>query len=188
MPTIISHHAAAIGLFPWFRNQIGRPGVLLTGAALTMAPDLDMVAFSLGIPYEHMFGHRGISHSLLAALLTGGLLAAIGARVWRLHFGLQWVYFFLCMASHGLTDMLTGGGLGIALLAPFTSERYFFEIRPIRVSSFGLTDFMNGRWTAVLGSELRWIWLPSLGLAVAGIAVGWIIVRVRRQPVPSKAD
>jgi inner membrane protein len=188
MPTIISHPAAAIGLFPWFRNQIGRPGVLLTGAALTMAPDMDMVAFSLGIPYEHMFGHRGISHSLLAALLTGGLLAAIGARVWRLHFGLQWVYFFLCMVSHGLTDMLTGGGLGIALLAPFSSERYFFDIRPIRVSSFGLADFASGRWTTVMGSELRWIWLPSLGLAVAGLAAGWITVRVRRQPVPTKAD
>ena len=113
MPTIISHPAAAIGLFPWFRNQIGRPGVLLTGAALTIAPDLDMIAFRFGIPYEHMLGHRGISHSLFAALLTGGLLAAIGARVWRLHFGLLWVYFSLCIVSHGLTDMLTGRSEGV---------------------------------------------------------------------------
>lgn len=188
MPTIFSHPAAAIGLFPWFRNQIGRPGVLLAGAALTMAPDLDMIAFRFGIPYEHMFGHRGFSHSLLAALLAGGLLAGIGARVWRLHFGMLWVYFFLCTVSHGITDALTSGGLGIALLAPFSNERYFFDIRPILVSSFGLTDFMNGRWTAVLGSELRWIWLPSLGIAVSGLAAGWIIVRFRRQPVPSKAD
>lgn len=188
MPTIISHPAAAIGLFPWFRNQIGRPGVLLTGAALTIAPDLDMIAFRFGIPYEHMLGHRGISHSLFAALLTGGLLAAIGARVWRLHFGLLWVYFSLCIVSHGLTDMLTGGGLGIALLAPFSGERYFFDIRPIRVSSFGVTDFMNGRWTTVLGSELRWIWLPSLGFAAAGLAVSRIFERLRTQPAPAKAD
>lgn len=188
MPTIFSHPAAAIGLFPWFRNQIGRPGVLLIGAALTMAPDLDMIAFRFGIPYEHMLGHRGLSHSLLAALLTGGLLAGVGARVWRLNFGLLWVYFFLCMASHGLTDMLTGGGLGIALLAPFSGERYFFDVRPIRVSSFGVTDFTNGRWPTVLGSELQWIWLPSLGLATAGLAVSRIIVRLRAQPAPTKAD
>lgn len=188
MPTIIAHPAAAIGLFPWFRNQIGRPGVLLTGAALTIAPDVDVAAFRFGIPYEHMFGHRGISHSLLAALLTTGIAAAIGARVWRLHFGLLWLYFFLCMGSHGLTDMLTGGGLGIALFAPFTSERYFFEIRPIRVSSFGVTDFMNGRWITVMASELRWIWLPSLGLAITGLAARRLLARLRAQPVPSKAD
>ena len=188
MPTIFSHPAAAIGLFPWFRNQIGRPGVLLTGAALTMVPDLDVAAFRFGIPYEHMFGHRGISHSLLAALLTGGLLAGVGARVWRLHFGMLWVYFFLCMVSHGLADMLTGGGLGIALFAPFSSERYFFDIHPIRVSSFGVTDFMNGRWTTVMASELQWIWLPSLGLGAGGLAARWLLVRVRRQPAPSKAD
>jgi inner membrane protein len=193
MPTIIAHPAIAIALFPWFRNQIGRPGVLLAGAALTMAPDLDMIAFPLGIPYEHMFGHRGISHSLLAALLTGGVMAAIGARVWRLHFGLLWVYFSLCMVSHGLTDMLTSGGLGIALFAPFSGERYFFDIRPIMVSSFGLADFVSGRWTVVISSELRWIWLPALGLAVAGLTVGRLTMRrmVSRegvQPAPSKAD
>jgi inner membrane protein len=188
MPTIFSHPAAAIALFPWFRAQIGRPGVLLAGAALTMAPDLDVAAFSFGIPYEHMFGHRGISHSLLAALLMSGLLAGTGARVWRLHFGLLWVYFFLCMVSHGLADMLTSGGLGIALLAPFSNERYFFDIRPIRVSSFGLTDFMSGRWTTVIASELRWIWLPALGLAVAGLGVGRIVARLRAQPAPSEAE
>lgn len=187
MPTIISHPAAAIALFPWFRNQIGRPGVLLVGAALTIAPDLDMIAFRFGIPYEHMFGHRGISHSLFTALLAGGLLAGLGARIWRLHFGLLWVYFFLCMVSHGLTDMLTGGGLGIALFAPFSGERYFFDIRPIRVSSFGIADFTSGRWTTVMASELRWIWLPALGAATARLVAGRLFARLRPRPAPSKA-
>lgn len=188
MPTIFTHPAAAIGLFPWFRAQIGRPGVLLTGVALTMAPDMDMIAFKFGIPYEHMFGHRGFSHSLFAALVTSGLLAGIGARVWRLNFGMLWAYFFICTVSHGLTDMLTSGGLGIALLAPFSNERYFFDIRPIKVSSFGITDFMNGRWTTVLGSELRWVWLPALGLAATGLGIGHLLARLRGRPSPSKAD
>jgi len=188
MPTIITHPAAALGLFPWFRTQIGRPGVLLTGAVLTIAPDLDMIGFRLGVPYEHMFGHRGFSHSLLAALLMGGFLAAVGARFWRLHFGMLWTYFFLCTLSHGLTDMLTGGGLGIALFAPFTNERYFFDIRPITVSSFGIRDFTNGRWTAVLGSELRWIWLPALGLGLAGLMASRLLARYRALPAPLKSD
>jgi inner membrane protein len=172
MPTIISHPAAAIALLPWFRRQIGRPGVFLTGAILTIAPDLDVIAFRLGIPYEHMLGHRGISHSLAAALLTGAVAAFAGARLWRLHFGLLWVYFFACMAAHGLMDMMTSGGLGIAVFAPFSNERYFFEFRPIAVSAIGVGDFASGRWTYVLESELRWIWLPSLALAAVGIIAG----------------
>jgi inner membrane protein len=84
--------------------------------------------------------------------------------------------------------MLTSGGLGIALFAPFSGERYFFDIRPIRVSSFGVTDFMNGRWTTVMASELRWIWLPSLGLAVTGLVAGRIVARFRAQPAPSEAE
>lgn len=141
MPTVIAHPAAAIGLFPWFRRHLGAPVVLFAGAFLTVAPDLDVIAFRFGIPYEHMFGHRGISHSLAAAFFTSGMLAAAIARWRRRHFGLLWAYFFLCMASHGPLDMLTSGGRGIAVFAPFSNERYFFDVRPIAVSAIGVGDF-----------------------------------------------
>ena len=36
-----------------------------------MVPDLDVIAFTLGIPYAHPLGHRGFLHSLLFALLLG---------------------------------------------------------------------------------------------------------------------
>ncbi len=36
MPTVMTHPAAALGLFPWFRGRIGRPAVLVTGMALTL--------------------------------------------------------------------------------------------------------------------------------------------------------
>lgn len=188
MPTILTHPAVAIGLFPWFRRQIGRPDILIVGAILTIAPDFDVIAFRLGIPYEHMLGHRGLSHSLLFALALGGIAAGLAARLRNLHFGVVWTYFFLCMASHGLLDMLTNGGLGIALFAPFSNERYFFDIRPIRVSAIGISDFLNGRWHSVMRSELQWIWLPSIGLlAAAGIA-GRLLVRARRNSVPADAE
>lgn len=32
-------------------------------------PDIDVIAFKFGIPYEHVFGHRGFTHSLLFACL-----------------------------------------------------------------------------------------------------------------------
>lgn len=181
MPTAFTHPAAALGLFPWFRGQIGRPGVLIAGAALTLLPDLDVFAFRLGIPYEHMLGHRGISHSIAFAFAASALAAAIGTRVWRLHFGLLWSYFFLCLVSHGLLDMVTSGGLGIALFAPFSNERYFFEFRPVRVSSIGMSFFTNGRWPAVLASEARWIWLPALGIGLAGLGLGWLLSFRRRR-------
>jgi inner membrane protein len=188
MPTVLTHPAIAIGLFPWYRSQLGRPEMLLAGAILTVAPDLDVIAFGLGIPYEHMFGHRGISHSLPFAFAVSAAVAALAARFRKLHFGLLWAYFFFCMASHGLLDMLTSGGLGIALLAPFTNERYFFDLRPIRVSAIGISDFLNGRWRIVMGSELQWIWLPSIGLAAVGMAVNRLVNRKKRQSAPANAE
>jgi inner membrane protein len=87
-----------------------------------------------------------------------------------------WLYLFLAMASHGLLDALTNGGLGIALFAPFDNSRYFFPVTPIQVSPIGIRSFLRDRGFSVLASEVPWVWLPSLLLA--GIALGW--KRVRR--------
>lgn len=187
MPTILTHPAAAIGLLPWFRGQLGRPVVLVTGMALTMAPDLDVIGFALGVPYGDMLGHRGLSHSLPFALAFGAVAAWPLARLWRVDFRLLWLYFFLCLASHGLLDALTGGGHGIAFFAPFSNERYFFGLRPIRVSAIGVGDFRTGRWTAVLLSELRWVWLPALGIAMTGLLAGRL-ARARRRAIPVEAE
>jgi inner membrane protein len=69
-------------------------------------------------------------------------------------------------ASHGPMDMLTNGGLGIALLAPFDGQRYFWDWRPILVSPIGLKNFLSPWGLAVVLNELRWFG-PPLGLLVA---------------------
>ncbi len=168
MPTVFSHPAAALGLIPWFRRALGRPAVLVIGVLLTLLPDLDAVGFHLGVPYGHLLGHRGLTHSLFFALLVGGLVALPVARAYRLKPAVLWLYFFLCLASHGLLDALTSGGLGVAFFSPFSNERFFFDVRPLRVSALGLSDFLASRWTAVLASELKWVWLPALALGIAG--------------------
>lgn len=56
MPTIFTHPAVAIAL---------RPRHLLVASLLTILPDIDVVAFGLGIPYGSTFGHRGFTHSIL---------------------------------------------------------------------------------------------------------------------------
>lgn len=188
MPTVISHPAAALGLLPWFRRACGRPAVLGIGALLTVLPDLDVIGFRLGIPYGHMLGHRGLSHSLAFALVVGGLAALPVARAWRLRPGVLWLYFFLCLASHGLLDALTSGGLGIAFFAPFSGERFFFDFRPLRVSAIGLSNFLAGDWAGVLTSELRWVWLPALAFGATGLIAGRFARRAARGAPAAAAE
>jgi inner membrane protein len=47
----------------------GRLALVLV--TLAVLPDLDVLGFHAGIPYEHPLGHRGLSHSLLFALVVG---------------------------------------------------------------------------------------------------------------------
>jgi inner membrane protein len=61
------------------------------------------------------------------------------------------------IASHGLLDAMTTGGLGVAFFAPFSAERYFFPWRPILVSPIGIERFLSPRGAAVLMSELQWV-------------------------------
>jgi inner membrane protein len=79
-----------------------------------------------------------------------------------------WLYLFLATVSHGLLDAITDGGRGVAFFAPFSSARYFFPFRPIRV--WWQTDgSLLERALVVLASELRWVWIPSCGLAALGL-------------------
>jgi inner membrane protein len=87
-----------------------------------------------------------------AAVLT--LVAPRGAR-WR-----AGAFLFACVVSHGLLDACTNGGRGVAIFSPFDKRRLFFPWRPIEVSPIGHLDI------SVLVSELRWVWLPFLSLAV----------------------
>src|SRR5467141_5469655 len=99
-------------------------------SALSLAPDLDVIAFRLGIPYSAPFGHRGAAHSILVALLLASIAAlATRARPDQVNSGQTrkwlWVLCAVVAISHGLLDALTDGGLGIALLWPFSNARYF---------------------------------------------------------------
>jgi inner membrane protein len=103
---------------------------------LSLAPDLDVLAFAYGIPYEAEFGHRGASHSIAVALVVGAL-CSLGAREWHLSRLRMFLVVSAVVASHGLLDSLTNGGLGIALAWPFSDHRFFACWRPIPVSPMG---------------------------------------------------
>jgi inner membrane protein len=172
MPTILTHAVAALGLSALFYRREAPKGIWVLGAVCSALPDADVAAFALGIPYAHMLGHRGLSHSPVFALAIAALLAACFRRGVRgLSPATLGLYFFVVTASHGVLDALTDGGLGVAFLAPFSGERFFFPWQPIEVSPIGLRRFLSGRGLEVLRSELLWVWLPSILLA--GAVLGW---------------
>ena len=61
------------------------------------------------------------------------------------------------------------GGLGVALLAPFSNARYFFPWRPIEVSPISVQRFFSRRGVQIMRSELRWVWLPAAGVVILGV-------------------
>jgi inner membrane protein len=166
MPSVFTHAVVGLGLSEIF---MGRSQTLLfrgLSMALAAAPDLDVLAFPLGIPYGAFFGHRGFFHSLFCALVAGLAVALLSCQSFGLAWWSLWVYFFLVIASHGVLDAFTNGGLGIALFSPFDTGRYFFPWQPIQVSPIGLAFF--GKWgLRVLASEVLWVWLPLAGLVSA---------------------
>jgi inner membrane protein len=123
-------------------------------------PDADVLGLAFGVPYDSMFGHRGLTHSLAFALLLGCAVVALFFRGAPNKKALA-AYFFLVTASHGALDALTNGGLGVAFFAPFSAARYFFPFRPVEVSPIGLGSFFSEWGAAVIRSELLWVWLPT---------------------------
>jgi inner membrane protein len=176
MPTVFTHAAVGVALARVFA---ARPMPALfwgVAALLPVVPDLDVLAFRFGIPYEAPWGHRGLSHSLLFAFVLAVPAAGLTCRRLRIPFW-DWLGFlFFAVATHGLLDALTDGGLGVAFFAPFDETRYFFGWRPIRVSPIGMGFFSERGW-ATLESELLWVWLPAAGLVLA--AESWRLLRRR---------
>jgi inner membrane protein len=125
-------------------------------SAVSMLPDADVVAFALGIAYEAPFGHRGASHSLAFAAGVGLMAALVRRKIWWLG-----PLVALVVASHPMLDALTDGGLGVALLWPYSDERVFWAWRPIPVSPIG-AGFFTHRGLRVALAEL----VPSLPLIV----------------------
>jgi inner membrane protein len=128
--------------------------------ALSFLPDVDVVGFALGIPYGAPLGHRGAAHSIAFALALGGLVG-LAAAWWRLAPSVVAVTAALVVASHGLLDALTDGGRGVALLWPFTADRYFAPWRPIPVAPIGPRIFSRAGFSLMAYEALLFapLWL-----------------------------
>jgi inner membrane protein len=138
-----------------------------------MGPDLDVMGYWLGIPYDHMLGHRGLTHSLPFAAVISGLVVRVFFS------GAEWVrfrpqllsYFFVATASHGVFDAMTDNGAGVAFFAPFEPARYFFPFRPLPTFPMSVANLMTVFSSATaykyLAQEFMWMGVPCLLLGLA---------------------
>jgi inner membrane protein len=170
MPTIFTHAVVPLALGAGLGGQVISGRLVLAGMALAILPDLDIIAFRFGVPYGSAFSHRGFSHALATAAIMA-LAMALAHRALHTGFLRAFLFLFVAGASHGLLDAFTNGGSGIALLWPFSGERYFAPVTPIEVSPIGISRFLTARGAAVLLSEFLWVWLPCAAIVLAMIVL-----------------
>ena len=161
----LGHVAVGVVAARW---RASRPGALPLGvamlglAALSLLPDADFVAFHLGIPYSHPLGHRGMTHSPAFAVLVGiviyGALRMSGRPAL-----LDALLATLVLASHGVLDAMTTGGLGVEFLWPMDPQRFFLPWRFIPVAPLG-ARMLSPRGLSVLLAEAV-LFLPAWAYA-----------------------
>ena len=177
----IGHLAAGLCCGKWYSARIASI-YTSTLVALSFLPDADVIGFKFGIEYASPFGHRGASHSILFALVVGSL---VGYGVHRLtrrfdaegggarakpFGGGAGVFMALCVCvtmSHGLFDMLTDGGHGVALFWPIDDTRLFFPWQPLPVAPIGRRFFTTPRGWYVAAVECA-CFSPFLLYAIFG--------------------
>lgn len=170
MPTILSHAAIPLVLGLGLGNRVIPRRLLVAGILASILPDLDVLAFRLNVAYSHVLGHRGVSHSVVFALALA-LLALACAPQLRSSRLIAFSFIGLATVSHGLLDMFTNGGLGVALWWPWSSDRFFAYWQVIEVSPLSLSRVFSARGLTVLQSELLWVWLPAVVVTVALLAI-----------------
>lgn len=175
MASVLSHPAVPLALAVALGRDRVSAGLAAAACVASILPDVDSLGYAAGIPYGHALGHRGFTHSIVFAIVTALACSAFAARLGA-PAAVTFAVVFVSTASHGVLDAMTTGGLGVAFFSPFSNARYFLPWRVILVSPIGVGGFLARRGLMVLGSELRWIWAPSVLVA----ALGAIIRRAAR--------
>ena len=180
MPTIMTHAAIPLCLGIAMGRNVVPPKIVAAGMVLAILPDADVLGFAMDIPYAAEWGHRGASHSITAAFVVAAVFTALLKPQRSV---VAFLFLWIAMASHGLLDTLTSGGLGAGLWWPWTEERIFAPVRPILVSPIGVEAFLSERGLAVLASEVKWVWMPAgvLAMVAGGVRHAY---RWQSKPIP----
>ena len=163
MASFFSHPALSVALKTAGFKVSWR--LFILSMILTCLPDADVIAFKFGIPYESQWGHRGFTHSITFAVVFGYFCSLfhgfLGAGKWAV-----FIWSTVSLISHSFMDALTNGGLGVAIFWPIDHKRYFLPWQVVEVSPIGVKNFFTSRGLKVVMSEMIWIWLPLMALAM----------------------
>jgi inner membrane protein len=174
MATTYTHAVVGLGIAQLYTPGRMRWFYCVLAALLAVFPDFD--AFS-SAAYGSILGHRGFTHSLVFSLWLAVLAASLTFRRFQSNLWVLTGVFFLALASHGLLDALTRGGMPIPFFWPFTEQRYG-NWGPIPVADLAF-QIPDPRQSRALRSELLWVWLPTG--AFVGLLVLFRAVRHRRR-------
>lgn len=176
MPTIMTHPVPLIAAAAAFGNHVISTRLLIAGIFFAILPDVDAISFKLGIPYESIFGHRGLSHSI-AMVAIAFLIGLLFAPLLKARRMIAALVLSGAVLTHIALDAMTSGGLGVAFFWPFDNTRHFVDFRPIRVSPISMKAFLTDRGIAVLKSELLWVWLPCISMGLFGFCIRHFLIK-----------
>ena len=131
MASFIGHGIVAYTITKLAKNKVSKK-LLVVALISSILPDLDVLGFYTGVPYESMLGHREFTHSILFAIIWTYLKSK---TICRYSFSLALSVLLTCRLSHEIIDALTTGGRSIEFFIPNTGEIFFFPSRFIKVST-----------------------------------------------------
>lgn len=161
--------------------------LVIIAAIAAAAPDIDgLFKHFLHVPESSVYAHRGALHSLFVALAAGVVAALFHKRlgVRPLTAG---VLIAAAMASHGLLDMMTDGGQGVAYLWPLSSLRLFADWRPIHsgavhaphLTIHSIDQFRSELW--LLASEILARFRSELWQLIIPMFAAALVMRIVRE-------
>jgi inner membrane protein len=169
MATAYTHAVVGLGIAQLYTPARQRCLYWLFAALLAVFPDFDTFSSAA---YGAILGHRGFTHTLVFSLWLALLAASLTFRRFQANLWALTGVFFLALASHGLLDALTRGGMPIPFFWPFTDERYG-NWGPIPVADLGF-ELPDPRQSRSLRSELLWVWLPTVVFIIVLALFRWL--------------
>jgi inner membrane protein len=139
MPSSLSHAMVAVAAGAMLAPRTHLRPFLIIGAVCAVLPDIDAMGRTLPIAegdLEFLGGHRGFTHSLTFAALTGVVVgsAALFRQSWNGHRLRLMIFIAFATAAHGALDALTSVGAAtspVQFFSPFSTQGYTSSWHPI---------------------------------------------------------